>query len=344
MHSLQLLWESNMKSQRISTKIKTLGALFFILVVALIVTTIYLNQKSKQDALIINIAGKERMLSQRIAKNIFYTYHIKSTQFTELESAVDEFIYGLNSLKNGNQLLEIDSAPTQTIAKQFYIIDVIWNNYLKNVNEFKQNMLQKSFEQAKHNLEVVYNTNNALLEEVDTLVSLYTTHAQHKTQYIIYFQYGAALALVVLFIYGFFKLRAIELNAKNFIQSTKQLIDSDGVEELKPLQINAESEIEEVSDTINCFINKISSAMNHSAQAIEQSKQASLQLEEITDEFDAILDSLKDSATIAKQLNMSEDMVIESTEELMNSTRRLEELKAQLDRLKEGCKEERKSS
>ncbi len=62
-------------------------------------TTIYLNAKNKKDALIINIAGKERMLTQRISKNIFYLYHNNSQDTTELDSATQEFIYNLNSLK-----------------------------------------------------------------------------------------------------------------------------------------------------------------------------------------------------------------------------------------------------
>lgn len=329
-----------MKKQRISTKIKTLGALFAFLVVALIMTTIYLNEKTKHDALIVNIAGKERMLSQRIAKNVFYIYQTKQANFVELDNAIHEFIYGLNTLKHGNNLLGIESSPTEAISTQFYIIDVLWESYFTNLKEFKRHMLEASpeeYQKAYQNFNVVYHTNDTLLNEVDKLVTLYTTHAQNKTQYLIYFQYAAALTMLILFIYAFFKLKTIEQNAQEFIQSTKQLMDTDDVEELKPLHVNAESEIVEVSDTINCFINKISSAMNYSAQAIEQSKQASLKLEEITDEFDDILENIKDSANLSKELNRSEDMVIESTEELMNSTKRLEELKAQLDKLKEGC-------
>ena len=78
--------------------------------------------------------------------------------------------------------------------------------------------------------------------------------------------------------------------------------------------------------------------MDYSAEAIEHSRNASLKLEEITDEFDKIIDDLNNSADISKQLNKSEDMVIESTEELINSTKKLQELKAELDKLILSCK------
>ena len=330
-----------MKSQKISTKIKTLGALLVFLTLCIIATTIYLNEKNTKDALIINIVGKQRMLTQKIAKNIFYLHHVRSSNFIELDAAIQEFIYSLNSLKNGNDLLGIKPVPTENIATQFYIIDIIWNNYNQNVQDFKRELLLEQDNYSKRTqlyVDTIYTTNTVLLNEVDNLVHLYTVYAENKTKYLKYFQYAAAVVLILLFFYGFIKLREIEQNAQNFIDSTKKLIQGNDIEHLKPIEVKAESEIVEVSDTINCFINKINSAMEFSSSAIEQSKQASNKLEEITEEFDKILDDLKDSATISQQLNKSEDMVIESTEDLIASTKRLQELKNELDKLKANCK------
>ena len=64
-----------MKPNTISTKIKLIGIFFIILMTSIIITTIYLNEKNKKDAQVINIAGKQRMLTQKISKNIFYIYH-----------------------------------------------------------------------------------------------------------------------------------------------------------------------------------------------------------------------------------------------------------------------------
>ena len=58
----------------------------------------------------------------------------------------------------------------------------------------------------------------------------------------------------------------------------------------------AEKEIIEASDTINCFISKLNSAMDYSSSAIEQSQNASIKLEEITDEFDEIIEELEQQA------------------------------------------------
>ena len=59
-----------MKENTISNKIKSIGIFFIILMISIIISTIYLNEKNKKDSLVINIAGKQRMLTQKIAKNI----------------------------------------------------------------------------------------------------------------------------------------------------------------------------------------------------------------------------------------------------------------------------------
>ena len=61
-----------MNKNTISSKIKLIGTLFAILMISIVATTIYLNEKNKKDSSIINTAGKQRMLSQKISKNIFY--------------------------------------------------------------------------------------------------------------------------------------------------------------------------------------------------------------------------------------------------------------------------------
>ena len=78
--------------------------------------------------------------------------------------------------------------------------------------------------------------------------------------------------------------------------------------------------------------------MIYSANAVEQSKNASIKLEEITDEFDVIINELTNSAEISVQLNKSEDIVIQTQEELISSTKKLQERKNELDKLLNSCK------
>ncbi len=333
-----------MKITKISTTIKIIGASLILLMLSMITITIYLNQNNVKDALIINIAGKERMLTQKISKNIFYIHNTKNLDFSELDNAVEEFIYNINSLKDGNNLRGIASAPTDKIAQQISKVIILWNSFNKDVKCFKDTMVSKEQNDKKLNMIIsnINKTNNTLLKEVDNLVTMYTNHSEYKTNYIKVFQYGGALLLFLLIIYSLFQLKKIETHANEFINYSKQLANfnnNNKIEHIDHIDIEAESEIVEVSDSLNCFITKINSAMEHSNEALEQSIQASSKLEEITDEFDTILNDLENSSDVTKQLNQSEDIMIESTEELIKSTKKLQHLKEKLDNLLIQCKQ-----
>jgi hypothetical protein len=330
-----------MKQNTISTKIRFIGILFIVLTTSIIATTIYLNEKNKKDALIINIAGKQRMLTQNISKNIFYLYHNNNDSYSELDSSTIEFIYNLNSLKDGNTLTGISKAPTDEIAKQLLKVEILWNYFHKNINGFKD-LIQRNDKSndadLKNIVTSVYSNNTILLSEVENLVSMYTIYTEQKSDYLRYVQYIFAIIIIFLMVYSFSQLKSMEENAKRFFEESKKIMENDNNELLVPIKIEAEEEIVEATDTINCFIDKINSAMTYSANAIEHSKNASIKLEEITDEFDKIIDELTNSADISKQLNKSEDIVIQSQENLMNSTKKLQELKNELDKLLNSCK------
>ena len=333
---------TNNNNNRISTKIKILGAGLIFTILSLIILTIFLNQKNTKDSLIINIAGKERMLTQQISKNIFYLYHQRELNFNELDNAVEEFKYILSSLKDGDKLREISPAPTDEIAQQISKIIVLWNSFNMNVQTFKDLIIVKSEENEKKlsvHVNSIHSSNNNLLKEVDYLVTMYTQYTEQKTHTIKNFQYGGAFILFLLIIYSIAQLRAIESHANEFLKYSKNIINMQV--ENKPIEyieIDAEKEIVEVSDTLNCFINKINSAMEYSEEAIAKSQLASEKLEEISDEFDHLLGEMENSQLLSSQLSKSEDIAIQSSEDLLQTTKKLSNLKQQLDNLKIACK------
>ena len=333
------------KATRISTKIKILGALLIALMLSVIGTTIYLNQQNEKDALVINIAGKQRMLTQKMAKNIFYIHYSSYKDFYELNAAVDEFIKGLNTLRHGDSDKRIYPVPTYQISKQQIEISKLWESFYENIQNFKlftNSDMNKKIELEKI-ITTIYRDNTILLDNVDKLVTMYTDYSENKTNFIKTFQYTSGIILLILFVYSLLQLRSIESHVDAFMQYSKMLINNEDITKFKPLKLEAESETEivEVSDTINCFIQKVNSAMDHSNEALLQSERASSKLGELTDEFDSIIDELKDKSIVHKHLNNSEDIVIESTEELINSTKKLSNLKLELEKLTKSCQDTR---
>ena len=234
-----------MKENTISRKIKFTGVLFMLLMISIIATTIYLNEKNKRDALVINIAGKQRMLSQKISKNIFYLYY-NNTQNLELEEATKEFISNLNSLKNGNSSMGIEKVQNFEIKSQILKVQVLWTNFHTNINDFKENIQNRnsSNEIVLQNIvKTIYDTNNILLNELDVLVSMYTKHTEEKTDYLRNIQYSFGILILLLLAYSFSQLKAMEANAKKFYEYSKKIVEDQSDTPLKPLKINAEKSL-----------------------------------------------------------------------------------------------------
>ncbi|QKF82664.1 type IV pili methyl-accepting chemotaxis transducer N-terminal domain-containing protein [Halarcobacter ebronensis] len=328
-----------MKRIGVGQKIKILGALLLSSIFCVIVITIYLNQKNIKDATIVNIAGKQRMLTQRITKNVFYLYQVRSNNFTEIDNAIDEFKFGLNTLRNGNSLLKISEAPTEKIAEQISKVTVLWNTFEKNVNQFKHALLKNDIEELNSIISYVYQTNNKLLEEVDEIVTLYTDYIEQKTAFIKNFQYLAFSFMFIFALYSLIQLKQIEANAKEFIDKYKE-IGSHDITELEPIHVETEKEFVEMADNLNCFINKVNSAMGYSQTALEQSRMASEKLQDLADEFEDIIVELGDKNDIIKGIDRSEDIAIESSENLLRTTNKLNDLKKQLDLLLKSCEKQ----
>lgn len=323
-----------MKKSTISTKIKVIGILFTLLMASIVATTIYLNNKNEKDAMIVNIAGKQRMLSQNISKNIFYIYSNPASSFDELNQSVEEFIYNIESLKGGNSLSKLKEAPNIQIDKQMLKIEHLWSIFYKNIVKFKEIIDDNSNkDELKTIVNIIYETNPNLLYELDALVSLHTINSEQKIAFLKNSQYFFAILILFLIFYSFLELKTMEKNALRFIEESKRVMEQDLEEPLRPLKIEAEGELIEASNMFNRFLNKINSAIIDSNSALEQSKNASLKLEEISNEFDEIINELQNKSEISKQLNKSEDIAIQTGEQLLHSSKRLNELKNELEKI-----------
>ena len=323
-----------MKKSNISTKIKIIGILFALLMTSIIATTIYLNNKNEKDAMIINIAGKQRMLTQNISKNIFYLYSNPKSSQNELDTSIEEFIYNLESLKGGNSLGKLKEAPNIQIDRQMLQIEYLWSIFYQNIVKFKELIQNNSNKQELQNIvNIIYETNPELLYEVDALVSLHTINSEQKIRFLKNSQYFFAILILFLIIYSFLELKTMEKNALRFLEESKKVMEQNFEEPLKPLKIEAEGELIEASNIFNRFLNKINSAIIDSNSALEQSKNASYKLEEISNEFDEIINEIQNKSEISKQLNRSEDIAIQTQEQLLHSSKRLNELKNELEKI-----------
>jgi len=326
-----------MKKQiSISAKIKIYGAVLISMMIGIIIVTIYLNQKNVDDALLINISGKQRMLTQRISKDVFYTYASKDLNFKDLDRSIKAFENNLQFIKQFHSLHSILKNHSSNISLQLTKIEKTWNIVKNQCSYFKRIISKHSNNpHIKTLIKKIHKTDMILLKQSNTLVTMFTNYSEAKISHIKNLQLAGAFSLIIVIMYFIIQLKNIESHALELIHRYKNIsFEPDIIQ----TDIDSEDEIVEISDTVNCLLNKVSSAMDHSAQAVEQSQMASAKLEEITDEFDHVLDEISKTPELSKYINSSEDMVIQSTEELVNSTQKLQLLKKELDALLIHCK------
>lgn len=102
---------------KIVTRLIILGILTTFCISTMILSVIFINQLGIQDGYIINIAGKERMLTQKITKEIFIINSQNSQDYTALNLALEEFETNLYTLRFGNTQKNIDP-PSKKQSQQ----------------------------------------------------------------------------------------------------------------------------------------------------------------------------------------------------------------------------------
>ena len=96
---------------KVSTKLYVALFMQFIVTISLVSILIYMQAKQKHDSLVINLAGRQRMLSQKMTKEIllFSEGQLSSEKVT---NTINVFHATLNSLNHGGKA-PLDLAQTQ---------------------------------------------------------------------------------------------------------------------------------------------------------------------------------------------------------------------------------------
>ena len=155
------------KPRGINKKLHLAGSALSFIIICVISLTVFMNEKSKKDSLIINIAGKQRMLTQKMSKEVFYIKYKQSTDFRELKSAIDLFENNLNDLMHGNSIKGIYIPQNKKIKSKLQEVNSLWI-------PFKEELLKiiKSIALIKPDLECLTEHTTALLNESDKVVKI----------------------------------------------------------------------------------------------------------------------------------------------------------------------------
>ena len=122
-------------------------------------------------AIAVNLSGKQRMLSQRITKELLlitYGHEVENNQLllTESYSLFDRTLKGL---RNGDEILELSaSVNTPEILEQLSIVEKVWSQYLPLIKKVANGEKPNSNELLE-----IQSVNLTLLTEMNKAVGMY---------------------------------------------------------------------------------------------------------------------------------------------------------------------------
>ncbi len=152
-----------------------ISILVFISISILLINLYIINRLTEVNELqnhVINVSGKQRMLSQKMTKEILlYVYFNDNIEKQNIANTIDKFQNNLDDLTNGNESRGILTAQSDNIVEQLNNIHKIWNEYKKNIFYILNN--ENALSNINSNMNYIIENNNRLLKELDLLVDLY---------------------------------------------------------------------------------------------------------------------------------------------------------------------------
>ncbi len=125
----------------------------------------YVLQKNSRDAVAVNIAGRQRMLTQKLVKQLL------QGDFVGAQATIELFTKSLKALKHGSKELNLEAVNDPRIIAQIQRVEELWQQlreHLEPILAGKQNALDRQYI-LDHNLE--------LLQECNTLTKLFEEKA-----------------------------------------------------------------------------------------------------------------------------------------------------------------------
>lgn len=179
--------------------------LMSIVVVSMFAGTLFITNDQKTDGLVINLAGRQRMLSQKMSKETLAfmlsfqkNKRIDQTAIDQVKSTIDLFDMTLKSLLMGGEApITFDPrGKKRTLPKslspakeQLHKVNVKWVSFKKNIDLVLRN-------QDVEALSFVMAQNVPLLKEMNKAVLMLQEQSEHKTSLILYIQAAGILMFI----------------------------------------------------------------------------------------------------------------------------------------------------
>lgn len=323
---------------KITSRIKIIGFILSLLLVTLIAITVYLNEQSRHDAYVVNIVGKERMLTQKMAKELFLNLHTTQIRLDAFEQAKAEFEQNLETLRYGSHDGKIAPPPNEKIASKLEAIRSESTNFLSLAETFKH-AIENGTMPGEEEMHRLYDLNNRLLDMIDQTVQDYSAASETKITRLQWIQYAGAL-MTLLAVGGSIVLsRRIDEEFNQFLinaQSVSQIRCDDITVEAEG-EIKPQNELLRAESDMKTFLLHVEKVLGKAKSALMESKETLLQIEDAARMMETRLEDASvinnDREEIVDYIDVSENLTINSLEKIASTQQMLEKFQTMLDEI-----------
>jgi len=277
----------------------------------------------------IDLSGRQRMLSQRMG--LYVNRYLRSA------NAQDLLVYADAKTLYNKTIKSFLDDPAVKSSPEVYAIVKENNVYWEEYSVYLDQIIALESEINKR-MEFVYEKNVQLLNAMDEAVWLYTDHSEAKNDMFLKFQYIALLVGLIIIVYAFFMAKEIIEHLEGFVQKAKELahgnVSSFSTQPVT-LSSNSEDELKEASTHISLFVQKVNVAMKDSEDALKKAENAVSQLQQLALEVEDVIEDMgideNEKKAFDKNVNATEDIAIQSAENLIHVNRMLQKLKKSLN-------------
>jgi nitrate/nitrite-specific signal transduction histidine kinase len=239
---------------------------YYILVVTVIILTIFIQtvvqyslNKQQRTASLINIAGKQRLLSQQVLAN-FYECRFLECNYSELKVGLDRLYRTNNALQNGNP--KIGLAPLKNSE-----IQVMFTNLAPHLNYMYTN-LKDTENLKKANISRMEREADSFLKVMDDIVNRFQKVAEEEVRTLMVIELELAFISIMVILFEIFFI--IKPAIKKITLQNKKLKEiswhqthafSSHIKNIKGLQhiIKIEKKIEFKEELITCVMHELDS-------------------------------------------------------------------------------------
>ncbi len=150
----------------IPVKLYSLIGILLLSMVGIMLYTIFTLDKQKLDGNVINLAGAQRMLTQKLSKNIMEMQLGDMKKVAEIETVRARFDEVLAGLQKGDGKLGLPPAQTKAIEEKLQHVQALWEPFSANAA-----LTQEGWPRIMERMQVISETNVPLFNEANELVT-----------------------------------------------------------------------------------------------------------------------------------------------------------------------------